>query len=25
MLVDEQGDLVWLHRDEQVVVWLSLE
>ena len=25
MLVDEQGDLVWLYRDGQVVVWLSLK
>lgn len=25
MLVDEQGDLVWLYRDEQVVVWFSLK
>lgn len=25
MLVDEQGDLVWLYRDELVVVWFSLK
>lgn len=25
MLVGEQGGLVWLRQDEQVVVWLSLK